>query len=197
MIKVIPVFIADSHIIYCHFDNNSHPDIRYLEVYLNDPEEQKQLLPYKFPTSIPSLHELVMAKFTDDKWYRARITDTYPEDDSYRVFFVDYGNSWTVQLCNLRKWSNKFSFLPFQAVSVHLYGVRPVPEKRSDAMDYLEVMIFDKTFQGLVKNNTNELTLDLYDLKGNRFLDDYLAAGLVEKKPMFEGDFDRMTNIPA
>lgn len=168
-----------------------------MQVHLNNPEEHKLLVPYKFPTSIPSLHELVLAKFTDGKWYRARVTDCYPEDDSYRVFFVDYGNSSTAQLCNLRKWSAKFSYLPFQAVCVHLYGVRPVPAKRAEAMDYLEVMVFDKTFKGLVKNNTNELTLDLFDLRGNSFIDEYLAAGLVEKKPMFEGEFDRMTNIPA
>lgn len=197
-VKVIPVFIADSHIIYCHFDNqDQHPNIKYLEVHLNNPEEQKLLVQYKFPISIPSLHELVLAKFTDGKWYRARIIDSYPEEDSYRVFFVDYGNSWTVQLGNLRKWSAKFSYLPFQAVCVHLYGVKPNPAKRVEAMDYLDVMVFDKTYKGLVKNNTNELTLDLFDLKGNSFIDDYLAAGLVQKKPMFEGEFDKMTNIPA
>ncbi|KAL5273899.1 hypothetical protein ACFFRR_000577 [Megaselia abdita] len=197
-IKVVPVFIADSHIIYCHFDSeDQQPDIKYMELHLNNPEEQKMLLQYKFPTSIPCLHELVLAKFSDGKWYRARIVDAYPEDDSYRVLFVDYGNSWTVQLSNLRKWATKFGYLPFQAVCVNLYGVRPIAAKRAEAMDYLDTMIFDKTLKGLVKNNTNELTLDLYDMNGNRILDDYLSAGLVEKKPMYEGEFDKMTNIPA
>lgn len=197
-VKVIPVFIADSHIIYCHFDHaNQRPDIKYLEVHLNNPEEQKLLIQYKFPISIPSTHELVLAKFTDSKWYRARVIDAYPEEDSYRVFFVDYGNSWTVQLCSLRKWSTKFGYLPFQAVCVNLFGITPIPSKRAEAMDYLDTMIFDKTYKGVVKNNTNELTLDLFDMNGNTVLDDYVAAGLVERKSMFDGHFDSMTNIPA
>lgn len=197
-VKVVPVFIADSHTIYCHFAHESQQsDIKYLEQHLNDIEEHKLLIHYKFPTSIPTAHELVLAKFTDGKWYRARIIDSHPEDDSYRVFFVDYGNSWTVQLCNLRKWAAKFGYLPFQAVCVTLFGIRALPSKRAEAMDYLDTMIFDKTYKGLVKNNTNEFTLDLYDMNGNRVFDDYIATGLVEKKPMFEGEFDQMSNIPA
>ena len=64
-----------------------------------------------------------MARFSDNKWYRAKVNRiTTPEKCS--VLFVDYGNREEVAIMDCRKMSAQFSRQPYQAVRLALAGVQ-------------------------------------------------------------------------
>merc|ERR1719468_725212 len=78
--------------------------------------------------------EVAVAQYSDGKWYRARLIETLeeadPSDDlgclqKIRVFFVDYGHVYTVDVLALRGILSRFLELPFQAVECSLAGLRP------------------------------------------------------------------------
>ncbi|KAK3752727.1 hypothetical protein QZH41_018695 [Actinostola sp. cb2023] len=67
------------------------------------------------------------AKFYDDDcWYRAVITNSSAvASGSLDVKFVDYGNSQTSSLKDVKGLKDKYLDIPVQAVDCSLYGVRP------------------------------------------------------------------------
>lgn len=51
---------------------------------------------------------LCLAKFSDNKWYRAKIVKESGKN-SYEVFFVDFGNVDVAPLNNIRKIPDSLS----------------------------------------------------------------------------------------
>lgn len=86
----------------------------------------------------PGEQELVLARYRDGMWHRARVVEVFgavrdagPETASaaaqaacVRVFFVDFGNCATVRLEDLRRWSERWDWVPFQAYECRLAGVQ-------------------------------------------------------------------------
>ncbi|XP_063433954.1 uncharacterized protein LOC134715596 isoform X2 [Mytilus trossulus] len=69
-------------------------------------------------------------KYTeDDSWYRAIVESL---GDKVTVCFVDYGNSESVNMSDLKLLKPEFSTLPAFAVNSCLSGVEPVTDKWSD-----------------------------------------------------------------
>jgi len=73
---------------------------------------------------IPTLAELVLAKYTDGLYYRGQIIDYDENNNSVLVFFVDYGNMKVVDLINIKKWNRKYEVVPFQAINFTLNGIK-------------------------------------------------------------------------
>ena len=74
--------------------------------------------------------ECVARYKTDDTaaWYRAVITDLYPNTREAYLFFVDYGNSEIIRFSNLRRFSDQsrfLSILPHQVSFVSCDNVAP------------------------------------------------------------------------
>ena len=70
--------------------------------------------------------KLCLAKHADGNWYRGYIKQKCFNNDTwdFEVFFLDYGDSCTVQLQHLRVLSKQFSErLPFQAIACSLNGL--------------------------------------------------------------------------
>ncbi|CAH1253582.1 TDRD6 [Branchiostoma lanceolatum] len=61
------------------------------------------------------------AKFTDGLWYRAEVVSV--ESNQVTVYFVDYGNTETVDSCDVRKLHSELADLPTQAVHCGISGI--------------------------------------------------------------------------
>lgn len=57
----------------------------------------------------------------DGRWYRALVEES-TSNETFKVQFVDYGNSEVVTLDKLRQISSTFLKLPFQAIQCWLSG---------------------------------------------------------------------------
>lgn len=79
-----------------------------------------------------ALGDLVLARYRDSMWHRAQVVEVFESapssiaDDTacVRVFYVDFGNCSMVQMLDLRRWSDQWDWVPFQAYECHLAGVR-------------------------------------------------------------------------
>lgn len=79
------------------------------------------------PHRPPDAQELVLVRFEDRMWHRARVLEV--GEVAIRVFFVDYGNRFMVELKDVRQWDGRFEYLPFQAYEFRLVDVRRRQEK--------------------------------------------------------------------
>lgn len=178
-IRVVPLQIVEPNRVYCHiliddgksFENMSKElamAVKYGNLHKFEENEE------------PKIMELVFAQFSVDScWYRAVVLNHY-DDGDFKVFFVDFGNMERVSIKDLRKWSNRFEFLPFQAILCRLYNVKVVEHDRSSAIEFLESQIVEKYLDAIVIDTKNELVIDLLSESGSRFLDDYLKTGFVK-----------------
>ncbi|XP_019638854.1 PREDICTED: uncharacterized protein LOC109480923 isoform X1 [Branchiostoma belcheri] len=66
------------------------------------------------------------AKFSDGLWYRAEVVFT--ESDQVTVYFVDYGNTETVDSSHVRKLRSELADLPTQAVHCGISGIEATSE---------------------------------------------------------------------
>ncbi|XP_052774771.1 uncharacterized protein LOC128213245 isoform X2 [Mya arenaria] len=71
--------------------------------------------------------DVVAALSSDESWYRASVIKR--DGENVTVMFVDYGNTETVTLENVRKLTKEFATLPVQGVAVCLGGVQPSTEE--------------------------------------------------------------------
>lgn len=105
-------------------------------------EEYNGLFPkercvHKYETGTPCV-----AKFSDDKrWYRGEISKV--EDDKVSVYFVDYGNTETVDKSAVKAANANYMSLEVQGVKCSLSGV--VSEDwSSEAIEKFEELVMDK-----------------------------------------------------
>ncbi|XP_071177212.1 uncharacterized protein [Mytilus edulis] len=81
-------------------------------------------------TDSADIGQYYCTKYTeDDSWYRAIVESI---GDKVTVCFVDYGNSESVNMSDLKLLKPEFSTLPAFAVNSCLSGVEPVADKWSD-----------------------------------------------------------------
>ena len=71
--------------------------------------------------------DIVAALYADDDcWYRGRVLNVSVSDpDSYRIYFVDYGNTELVKTYNLAALSSDMTDFPVQAVHCVVSHVLP------------------------------------------------------------------------
>lgn len=100
----------------------------------------------------PEAHELVLARYKDGLWHRARVLDVDDVAMSVAVFFVDYGNSYVVAAEDLRHWDGRFEFLPFQAYEFRLLNVKRRTEQRNfDDIAAVSSLLLHRQMLALVK----------------------------------------------
>ena len=71
----------------------------------------------------PGVGELVVAKFIDGRWYRAEVLSV--ANSQVDVTYIDFGNSETVDLNNMRKPKPSFKSVPAQAMKCSVNGYKP------------------------------------------------------------------------
>ena len=108
-----------------------------LHAYAEDPKTSS--------LSSPAVGTPCVAKYSsDDGWYRAVVTDA--KEDTASVLFVDYGNSDSIAVGNLKVISPPLMELVTQAVGGSLAGIAPVQggEWSAEAVEFFETAVTDK-----------------------------------------------------
>jgi len=115
----------------------------------------------------PKVGELVRAQFTaDEAWYRAKVLEV-KNDDTYKVFYIDYGNFEVLPGSRLSKLNEPYKELRPQAFEGSLAFVKPPTleeEYGKEAAEFLKELVWGKTMVATVEEQTNDkLLLTLAD----------------------------------
>uniref|UniRef100_A0A182M496 C3H1-type domain-containing protein n=1 Tax=Anopheles culicifacies TaxID=139723 RepID=A0A182M496_9DIPT len=140
----------------CGEDSN-YAKYEQLMAEMNDPEIVANYKPLKL---MPALGELVIAKY-EDVWYRATVCDAY--DNTISVFYVDYGNTATVGTSEVRRWEDRFKYLPFQAVCCRISNIQRIKPCHLEAIQQLYACILDKPLRALIIDNKHPWEVLIYD----------------------------------
>ncbi|KAF0291967.1 Tudor domain-containing protein 1 [Amphibalanus amphitrite] len=129
----------------------------------------------------PAVGKPVAARFTDGAWYRAVVRRSAPA--GLDVFFVDYGNSATVDKQLVKRLKEEYCRLPCQAYKCQFGGVKPAGGK----WKVLSEQELAKYFEGEVQVTCLSAEGDLSSVEvaltssGQRATDQLVADGLAER----------------
>lgn len=84
----------------------------------------------------------MFALYSDNLWYRAQILNIY-DNDTVKVFFVDYGNCRIVNLEDIRRWNYNFEYLAFQAIKCRIDNVFKIKPNHVEAIEYLKRQVLN------------------------------------------------------
>uniref|UniRef100_A0A182PAF7 C3H1-type domain-containing protein n=1 Tax=Anopheles epiroticus TaxID=199890 RepID=A0A182PAF7_9DIPT len=190
-IMLLPTCVVDVDQFYAHVIGDETNDKNYerLMAEMNDPEAVANFKPFKL---LPSLGELVIAKY-DGIWYRATVCDIF--ENTVNVFYIDYGNTATVGSDEIRRWEDRFKYLPYQAACCRIANIRRVKPCHLEAIDQLYKSIVDKPLKALIIDNKHPWEVQLLDN------DDFdIGEALIMAKlalPRKPSKFDAKAAIPG
>ncbi|XP_058444357.1 uncharacterized protein LOC131425998 [Malaya genurostris] len=162
---LIPTYIVNVAEFYAHIPL---PELSKalidMQQKLNDPEFMRD---YTRLNHEPHFHELVFARYSaDGLWYRAEVIEFY-HSNQILVFYVDYGNTDTVDMEQLRYWDDRFDYLPFQAVHCRVANISQMRPNHVEAIDQLRNAILDKGVRVRIIDNMSPWEVLLFDNDGN------------------------------
>ena len=114
-----------------------------------------------FAEYVPRNGELVVAKFTDNMWYRAKVDCIY-NDGTLRVTFVDFGNSEDVRLCDVRRITQDLVDIPQLAIRCGLIGVESLSKAgdwSAECIDLCKRLMLNKRCTALVEGHVRDTVM--------------------------------------
>ena len=106
--------------VFCQLSKNAgelDKMMEEIEQYCRPLNQQQECL------NAPTFRDWCIAKFSvDDGWYRAQISSI--QGSHAEVFYIDYSNSETVSLADVKVLKPQFAILPAQALSCSLAGCK-------------------------------------------------------------------------
>ncbi|XP_063544603.1 uncharacterized protein LOC134752803 [Cydia strobilella] len=157
--KIKVTHVDDTCQLYVHFEVPEEP------MSLSDITDEISLAaensgPLKL---MPAPGELVSAPY-EGSHYRARVIVAH---DTIEVFYVDYGNTASVSISDLRPLEPRWLTLPMRAVPCRLAGVSVSGVSVSDVSKTLRGLALDKTMQAqIIARGFDEVTVKLIDTDG-------------------------------
>ncbi|KAG8187346.1 hypothetical protein JTE90_011708 [Oedothorax gibbosus] len=118
--------------------------MKTLEILYSPSEEDKASPSLLNPLEDPVVSMACVAKYSEDEsWYRAIVNEINGENIS--VSFVDYGNSESTTLENLRPMTPELMKIPPIAVECSWYGIQAVEGKEKEVFEKLENFCLEET----------------------------------------------------
>ncbi|CAD7092843.1 unnamed protein product [Hermetia illucens] len=180
-IKIIPTHVLNVENFFAQVVQNQasyEPTLKEMIYKMNSPDIVQS---YKVLKSMPVLFSLVIAKYTDGYWYRAKVLNLM-DDETVKVFYVDYGNSYVVGIDDIRVWDRRFEYLPFQAIRCKIVGIAEKRNRSLEAAEQLRKMILNIGIKALVVNNIEHLDLRLWGICNNDIAEELISMKLVDRK---------------
>ncbi|XP_053958294.1 tudor domain-containing protein 1-like [Anastrepha ludens] len=168
--------VFKNDIIYLQVMHIDRPDCFHAQILKNKSETLEQLfwntgevlLEQKL-TAQPKLGDIILAQYAKDEfWYRAKVIDVV-DDDVFKVFYLDYGNTETVSLKSMAKCNSAQETAPFRAVFCRFAGITDITNGDESlceqAVQMLVVMLLNQRIEVRVvqKMNDGELRVELLD----------------------------------
>ncbi|XP_055917425.1 uncharacterized protein LOC129949801 [Eupeodes corollae] len=158
VLRVIPTHIVDVCTFYAQMEFSERNDNPLFWSSREIPDKTKLKRP-------PFQFDMVLAQFTDGNWYRAQVMDSF-EDNTFRVFYVDYGNEDIVPLSCLAEWNKNLSSYSFQAFRCRIVGIANATRNKVDEDNALKIiggMILDQFVSVRVLHSTDEMLVEFID----------------------------------
>lgn len=159
IIRVIPTHIVDVCTFYAQMEFSERNDNPLFWSSRDIPESSRLKSP-------PYQCDLVLAQFNDGNWYRAKVMDCF-ENNTFRVFYVDYGNEDIVPLTSLAAWNKSLSTYSFQAFLCRIAGIaNATRNNKVDEQNALKIiggLILDQFVSVRVLNSTDEMLIEFID----------------------------------
>ncbi|XP_005178464.1 uncharacterized protein LOC101887890 [Musca domestica] len=130
----------------------------------------------------PHIYELVLARYDDGNWYRAKIVSHDDDYKMFKVFYVDYGNHQLVHLRYLAKCDSGMAQIPFQAILCRLANLREVqvaPQEKKHAIEKLCAVLLNQNLDVKVVSHHEDLIITFVDESHLRLLDNLMIEGYV------------------
>ncbi len=131
----------------------------------------------------PSTAQVCCVKYTlDDDWYRAKVLA--PDGSGFKVLYVDYGNTESVEKDRMKLLGEEYLKVPFQAFHCSMYGVEPLGGEWSDeAIEKFQDVVMDKDIVACVVQQKPDHSYELEIIENNnpvhkQLLDAGLAKSL-------------------
>lgn len=158
VLRVIPTHIVDVCTFYAQMEFSERNDNPLFWGSRDIPDKTKLKRP-------PFQFDMVLAQFTDGNWYRAQVMDAF-EDNTFRVFYVDYGNEDIVPLTCLAEWNKNLSSYSHQAFRCRIVGIANATKNKVDENNALKIiagMILDQFVTVRVLHSTDEMMIEFID----------------------------------
>ena len=160
-VDVISSFVETPTLFYLQL-SESHIGLGQLTTNMNDFYEK--IFDYEHKLSRPQVGDFCAAKYSeDDVWYRARVSKVTA--GGAEVIFVDYGNSETASLANLKVLQPQFTSLPCVAIPSTLVGL-PANISEATAEKFVEKVTDRKLvaqFQQQLRSFDIPISVKLFD----------------------------------
>lgn len=131
--------IVNESCIYIHLMENNK-DLSFIDEEIKEIVLTQSLEILKPTMIFPGM--FCLARFSEDlKWYRARVTSVNATNESYNVFFIDYGNSESVKSKSLAVMPASLLEIEPQAIRVSFVAVtlpKNYHEMHEEALDFLQ-----------------------------------------------------------
>ena len=150
-------------------------------IYEDDPDDQLSKRLYQqinheyhnhnYSIIAPEENLPVAALYQDNNWYRAEITKIYPMETKVEVFFVDYGETYTLDCSQVCYLQYEFLASEVSTFKCRLFGVEFQTElDYENANDYVHQIIDNltrsdnKTVDIIIKNVLQETRSKIYEV---------------------------------
>jgi tudor domain-containing protein 1/4/6/7 len=185
MVNVYAAFVVNPGVFWCQTVADSTP----LDQFMATMRQELTSKPNEFAAlASPKVGDFCYSIFSDDdQWYRAKILSV--TGDSAEVLYIDYGNSETVSVGQLKKLQSKHCELHAVAFKCHLSGVNPVEgsDWSADAIAKLEELIMEQELKcKIVALRGDVYEVELTNGEDTRVGEQLISSGLAKvavKKP--------------
>jgi hypothetical protein len=148
-------------------------------------------------TTQPKSNMLVCAQYdADDLWYRAWIKSVHGVENSYRVYFVDFGNEEVVTSNRLSECPDVLRNIPWQSVTIKLANIKLTDDERYVLLRDFET---DRLEMKIIQKNQDVYLVDLIN-NGKSIVEHILELRKKQQSQITTinnevcQDFDRKTN---
>lgn len=178
IINITPTFIGHFDRFYAQI-NDAHQHATPL-IWNNEDVPNWKLLQQP-----PHIFELVLSRYEDGLWYRAKIVAHDDDYKMFKVFYVDYGNSQLVHLRNLARIDYGTAQLPFQAVLCRFAGAKDNPtidpDKRKKGLKLMCELILNKDIDVKVVEHYEDLIVTIVNKKDFPLPDKLIKMGYMNR----------------
>ena len=148
--------ISSPNLFWIQLPNTAIDKLNHLSALLDVTYKESAFVEY-----VPSIGELVVAKFTDNMWYRAKVDCIY-NDGTLRVTFVDFGNGEDVRLWDVRRITQDLVDIPQLAIRCGLVGVESLSKAgdwSAECIDLCKRLMLNKRCTALVEGHVHDTVM--------------------------------------
>lgn len=104
----------------------------------------QQTKTYEEYYTLPAIGEFIVAKYHDNKFYRAKVVSRY-DNENLKVFYIDFGNCANVVITDIYKWDESCNCLPAQAFHCRLPDIKSIIKPIDfEAIERVKLLVLNK-----------------------------------------------------